>query len=775
MNSASEPSRPGGCSESERVAQFVKGLLPESDAASVAAHTDACPDCQQVLAEFDQEQDGLVAWLQRASQTPRMEPPDAREEGRAVDETEMLTALPGTGRAEASASDSKASDSNMSRLIRRLEQLPHQRPAERPDWNEWARDTLEFGPDGPPGFPQYRLESVLGAGGMGVVLGVFDTSLNRAVALKVLRPELAGDVAMRERFLSEARAMAALRHDQIVRVFQTGTLSAGALGSLPFLTMERFNGETLAQRLTRGPALTLGESLQVARDIARALTEAHRNGMVHRDVKPENVFLDGTVDRFQVKLLDFGLARDVSKADLDDEHGWVLGTPAYMAPEQARGETATEQSDLFSLGCVMYRLLSGRLPFDGETPQEMLRARLQQSPVALQTLVPALPRELTASVDGLLSGDAERRPLSSTEVARRLERLAEVHRGKAPRPMLSRAMALAGLAVFIVAVAIAVGNYFGHSSREADKAPDTGSLAFSAAPGLTSLDRKSDSGEQSLERADSSPETADSVHSPTPLPIEPLDADWLTRVSMLAPDAQVAEVVAELKRRNPDWSGQFEFDLQGLAINRFRMFPPGLRDVAPVRAFPNLKHLQFPGGEEGGEVTDLTPLKGMFLIILDCGNNPIADFGPLRGMPLSILRAKSTRVSDLSPLSELPLRVLQLAETPVEDLAPIKDCPLWLLSFWGTSVRDLSPLAGLTTLTRLECERTLVTDLSPLSGLKLKHLACQESPIEDYSVLAEFPLEELHITFDRSIHRDLLRSIPTLKKINYRPAGGFLK
>jgi len=757
MNSDPETSRPSACTESGRLAQFVQGLLPESEAASLAAHADECPHCQKMLAEFDQEQSDLAGALRRGMNAPLLELPEVRH---TLDDTQMLTAL-----WSADQEATPQSGPRMSRLMRRLEQLPQDCPATGPDWIEWADTVLEFGPDGLPDYPQYRLQAALGAGGMGVVFEVFDRSLDRTVALKVLRPELAGDALVRDRFQTEAQAMAALQHDQIVRVFQFGTLSTGTLGPLPFLTMERFHGETLAQRLSRGPALTLAECLQISRDIARALAEAHRHGLVHRDVKPENVFLDGTVEEFQVKLLDFGLARDVSKSDLDDERGWVLGTPAWMAPEQARGEPATVQSDLFSLGCVMYRMLSGRLPFTGETPRAMLRARLEHSPVALQTLVPALPTELTGIVDELLSGDAARRPSSSADVARRLKRLADLHRRNVP--VRSRVL-VAMLAVLCVMAVVAVGSFTGLTSNEDDALVDTGSAALSTRRNSARSDLETVSGNQPVGPSEVSQTQA-------PPPFEPLDEVWLERVSRLDSQKQVTEVVAELKRRNPGWSERFEFELHGVFVNRFRMFPPGLRDVSPVRALPNLKHLQFPGGETGGEVTDLSPLEGLPLSILDCGNNPIADFSPLRGMPLNILRAKSTLVSDLSPLAESPIHVLQLAETPVKDLSPIKGCSLRLLSFWSTPVSDLSPLAGMTTLKRLECERTQVTDLSPLHGLKLEHLACQESPIEDYSILAEFPLKELHISYDRSAHRDLLLSIPTLEKINYRPAQQILQ
>ena len=185
-----------------------------------------------------------------------------------------------------------------------------------------------------------------------------DTQLARSVALKVIKPELDGAPRVRDRFMREAQATAAIRHDHIVTIYQVGrdhdTL---------FLAMEYLRGLSLQAWLDRGRRPSMDLVLRIGREIASGLTAAHRNGLVHRDIKPANIWLEAPSGR--VKILDFGMAR----SERDDVHithaGTVMGTPAYMAPEQARGDTAGAGSDLFSLGCVLYRLSAGRLPFEG--------------------------------------------------------------------------------------------------------------------------------------------------------------------------------------------------------------------------------------------------------------------------------------------------------------------------------------------------------------------------------------------------------------------------
>lgn len=223
----------------------------------------------------------------------------------------------------------------------------------------------------------YRILNVLGSGGMGVVLLAEDAQLQRPVALKIMRPGLAANDAARQRFLREARAVAALKHDHIVTIYQVGEDRG-----VPFLAMEYLEGESLHDRLKRESKLSLSEVLRMGREIAIGLEAAHARGLIHRDIKPANIWLEFSRDpkgsatalasgsrlneTGRVKLLDFGLARS---AGGDDAHltqtGVILGTPAFMSPEQARGEQVDPRSDLFSLGCVLYRMATGLLPFQG--------------------------------------------------------------------------------------------------------------------------------------------------------------------------------------------------------------------------------------------------------------------------------------------------------------------------------------------------------------------------------------------------------------------------
>lgn len=220
---------------------------------------------------------------------------------------------------------------------------------------------------GPPRAPEdlgplahYRVRSLIGEGRIGLVFLAEDTPLCRPVALKVIKPEMAGVPGVRERFVREARAAAVIKHDHIVTIHQVGQD-----GDVQFLAMEYLQGLSLQSWLDRGRKASTDLVLRVGREIAAGLAAAHRHELIHRDVKPANIWLEAPAGR--VKILDFGMARS-ERHDAHLTHpGTVMGTPAYMAPEQARGETAGAASDLFSLGCVRYRLCTGRSPFEGET------------------------------------------------------------------------------------------------------------------------------------------------------------------------------------------------------------------------------------------------------------------------------------------------------------------------------------------------------------------------------------------------------------------------
>ncbi|MES1211456.1 MAG: serine/threonine-protein kinase, partial [Acidobacteriota bacterium] len=228
---------------------------------------------------------------------------------------------------------------------------------------------------------------LLGAGGMGVVYKAEDTRLRRTVALKLLPPELSHDAVAKARFLQEARAASGLDHPNVCTVYEIGETRDGRL----FLAMPWYDGETLRQRLERGP-VPPAEAVEMTRQIALGLAKAHRRGIVHRDIKPANLMLtaDGVV-----KILDFGIAKLAGSADLT-RTGARIGTPTYMAPEQARGEEVDARSDLWSLGCVLREMLLGqaypRKPTSAISPTSPMSA-----PRALQKILGRLLHKEPAS------------------------------------------------------------------------------------------------------------------------------------------------------------------------------------------------------------------------------------------------------------------------------------------------------------------------------------------------------------------------------------------
>src|SRR4051812_45789976 len=252
----------------------------------------------------------------------------------------------------------------------------------------------------------YRVLKVLGSGGMGVVFLAEDPHLQRRVALKTLLPALAAAPAARERFLREARAAAAVKHDHVVTIYQVSEDQG-----VPFLAMEYLEGQSLEARLRRERRLPAGEVVRVGREIAEGLAAAHGRGLVHRDVKPANVWLEA--GRGRVKLLDFGLARAGEDAGVLSSPGAVIGTPGYMAPEQARGEKVDFRCDLFGLGCVLYRLGTGVPPFKGPDAVSTLLAVCSHAPPPPQTLNPELPPSLCDLIMRLLAKRPEDRPASA--------------------------------------------------------------------------------------------------------------------------------------------------------------------------------------------------------------------------------------------------------------------------------------------------------------------------------------------------------------------------
>jgi serine/threonine protein kinase len=265
----------------------------------------------------------------------------------------------------------------------------------------------------------YRVLKMLGAGGMGMVLLAEDSLLKRSVALKVMRPEYAANLADRQRFLREAQAAAAVEHPHIVSIYQVGVEK-----STPFIVMPLLQGESLETRLVRTKTLPIGTAMALGRQIADGLAAAHQKGLIHRDVKPANLWLVPGETGETVKILDFGLVRVLDGDDLHlTKTGTILGTPQYMPPEQASAGTVDHRGDLFSLGVVLYRMLSGELPFKGKTPMMVVNALLNATPRPIAALNPQIPPTLAALVMRLLEKEPARRPVTARAVAEMLEQI----------------------------------------------------------------------------------------------------------------------------------------------------------------------------------------------------------------------------------------------------------------------------------------------------------------------------------------------------------------
>lgn len=254
---------------------------------------------------------------------------------------------------------------------------------------------------------RYTIVRILDSGAMGLVYAALDTTLGRTVAIKTLRPELAHDTALSERFVNEARLTASLQSPNVVRVYDRGQLPSGE----PFMVMEWLRGKSLERVLSERGALPIAEAVDLVMEACVGLAEAHQVGLVHRDVKPANLVLyRGPQGQSLLKVVDFGISKrlhsELGGANVDDS----LGSPGYMSPEQATGSEAVDaRSDVWSLGVVLFELLTGRLPFDGDSTAESFARVLADPAPSLRALRPDADRELEAVIWRCLEKDPMRR------------------------------------------------------------------------------------------------------------------------------------------------------------------------------------------------------------------------------------------------------------------------------------------------------------------------------------------------------------------------------
>jgi tRNA A-37 threonylcarbamoyl transferase component Bud32 len=532
----------------------------------------------------------------------------------------------------------------------------------------------------------YRILKKLGAGGMGMVFEAEDPQLRRRVALKVMRPALAANQSARARFEREAQAAAAIEHDHIVAIHQVGSDNG-----VPFLAMPFLQGESLDDRLHHERRLPIDEVLRIGEEIAEGLAAAHEAGLVHRDIKPANIWLEskgyGSHTGGRVKILDFGLAR----GGLDDvrltQSGMIVGTPAFMAPEQGKGEPVDARADLFSLGCVLYLMATGKLPFTGSDAISTLLAIATVDPIPPEKLNPELPAALCQLILRLLAKEPPQRPQSAAVVAETLRAI----RAGSTGPAASTVDMPATLpppariepswrrpAVFGVAVLVGIA---------------AGALI-------------------------------------------------VTRFFPRHEDAQVvqtAAIEARLRERNAGFDEKIDWQMDDGKIVGLSFASDHVVDLSPLQAVPTLKRLACRPGREGKNLvadlsplqglpleeletpscltTDFTPLQAMPLRRLDLTSTQLSDLEVMRKMPLEELLIQGTRVASLEPLKGMRLKQLSVARTRVEDLAPLESLPLEVLQVEGSPIRSLAPLRSLATLTRLSGDVRNEADAEVLRSL----------------------------------------------------------
>ena len=736
------------CPTLEQLEQFVLGKLSELELAPVATHTETCATCLLALTTLDEKQDELLARLRRKGRSPAsVEPPD----------TTISEIVPAHNPVPDDTTIAEESE-RMQQLLGRLEHLTERDlvPPNR-NWMRWAR--IVFGPsnlDERVQLGPYRLERVLGVGGMGIVFAAVDDQLQRSVAIKVMRPERLPDDKARRRFLREARAIAAIQHDHIVPVFQVGEEQ-----HVPYFVMPLLRGCSLEDWLRERPRAEIVELLEIGVQIADGIAGAHAHGLIHRDIKPSNIWLEQVEGRKQVegselsvegqvvaahpqpstinaqaslKLLDFGLARGaVSVGEELSESGLIIGTPAYMSPEQASGGEINGRSDLFSLGCVLYRLTTGELPFSGQTVTQQLTSLITNSVRPIHELNDDLPDEIEQLIHQLLERDPQQRPLTAIEVRDRLRVIQEVvgshetgnFRSQKQRRHgdRSRSLIRRTIGASVAMLVLGLGILFSLSSRERPAQTDN----------LNASDNSNVS--DKLPR----------LSIAELLPLIQLEVEWYDRVSKLPAIVRTSEVKAELQRRNPAIGDSLTFQVVADRVRGLTIDATALRDIAPLVVLRELQTLRILNSKTSQtlDLADLRPLSGLPLKELFLEYCPkISSFEPLNEMPLThfsvygsplpnaawFARQKEIETLnlggrsipiDLTIFKHLPLVGLELNETPVTDLAPLAHHRLEMLRIAFTQVSDLSPIVGMP-LVRMDFRATPITDLKPLK--KLKHL-----------------------------------------------------
>lgn len=637
----------------------------------------------------------------------------------------------------------------------------------------------------------YVLLDKIGAGGMGQVFKAQHRIMERLVAVKVLPAATTRDNAAVARFHREVKAAARLRHPNIVAADD-----ADCANGVHFLVMEYVEGSDLSALVRRNGRFPVDQALNYILQAAKGLEFAHSEGVIHRDIKPGNLLLD---KKGTVKILDMGLARiggdAAGQAELTAT-GAIMGTVDYMAPEQALNTKAADaRADIYSLGCSLFYLLTGRATFEGDTMMSKLLAHRDQPVPSLRAERPEVPEQVEAVFSKMVAKKIEDRYQAMTAVIADLERCGG---GQAIDAPLSFASPDTGLTSFLQEIANSAptsaasiqalpagsgknrnkplligGGVLGalillaglvFSLRTGDgtlvvkvNEPDAtvqilssaGKVEVSQKVGKGTLSISVDPGKHRLQVQKEGFELFSKEFE-----IESGEKKSITAKLAPTDDKPVVDTSKPLRKWD---TPEFKKWMRGVNIL------PAEQQVQAVSRKLQQLNSRFDGNfgsriENGlvtelnvgsDVVTDISPLRALLhlkkvTLYGRSHQNELSDLSPLRGMQLQELKVGWSQVTDLSPLKGMPLTLLECYGFGMSDLSPIRELALTSLTCPGTKVSDLSPIAAMR-LTFLDCSGTQVSDLSPLKRMQLRELRCQQTLVTDLSPLRGMPLTRLLI------------------------------